>query len=52
MNSRTHIKTKKSTVFVKKNSKINMLQIKNIIKLGTFVIIQENIEVLHQLYVI
>ena len=29
-----------------------MLQMKNIVKLGTIVIIQENIEVLHVLYII
>ena len=29
-----------------------MLQMKNIVKLGTIVIIQENIEVLHVVYII
>ena len=42
----------KNVIFVMKNLKINMLQIKNIVKLGTIVIIQENIEVLHIAYVI
>ena len=35
MNNRTHIKTKVSDIFVKKNLKIKMLLIKNIIKLRT-----------------
>ena len=52
MNNRTHIKTQKSAIFVKENLKINMLQIKNTIKLRTTGIIQENIEVLHIVYVI
>ena len=51
MNNRTHINTRKSAIFAKKNLKINMLQIKNIIKLRTTVIIQENVEVLHIVYV-
>ena len=37
MNSRTHIKTKKYVIFVKKNLKINMLKIKNILKLGPII---------------
>ena len=42
---------KKYTIFVKKNLKINMLQIKGIVKLENIVIIHENIEVLHLVYV-
>ena len=41
-----------SPIFVKKSSKINMLKIKNIAKLGTIVVIQVNIEVLDIVYVI
>ena len=52
MNSRDQTKTEKSATFVKKNLKINMLKIKNIVKLGTIFIIQENIEVLRIVYVI
>ena len=52
MNSRTNIKNQKYAIFVKKNLKINMLQIKDIAKLGTVIIIQENIEVLHIVHVI
>ena len=52
MNSRTHIKTQKSAIFVKTNLKTNMLQILNIIKLGTIVTIQGTIEVLCIAYVI
>ena len=37
----------KFVIFVKKSLKINMLRIKNIAKLGTIVIMQSNIEVLH-----
>ena len=36
----------------KKNVKINMLKIKNVIKLDTIIIIQGNIEVLRMSYVI
>ena len=35
-----------------KNLKINMVKIKNFVKLGTIVIMQRNIEVLHIAYVI
>ena len=42
----------KFVVFVKNNMKINMLKIKIIVKLGTNVIIQVNIKVLHIAYVI
>ena len=45
------MKIQKSVMFVKKNLKINMLKIKNIVKLETIVIIQENIELLHIAYV-
>ena len=38
------------SLFVKKNLKINMLKIKNIVKLGTIVIIQVNTEVPHIAY--
>ena len=41
-----------SVIFVKKNLKINMWKIKNILKLGISVIIQGNIEVLCIAYVI
>ena len=51
MNSRTHIKIQKSTMLVKKNYKINMLNIKNIIKLRKIIILQENLEVLHIVYI-
>ena len=39
-------------MFVKTNLKISMMNVKNIVKLGTIVIIQVNIEVLHISYVI
>ena len=52
MNSRIHFKIKKSAIFVKKKLKINMLQINNIIKLGTIVIMEEIIEVMHIVYVV
>ena len=42
----------KSVVFVKKKLKINILKIKNIVKLEVIVIMQENIKVLHIAYVI
>ena len=38
-------------MFVKKNLKINMLKIKNIIKLGTIAIVQGDVEVLCIAYV-
>ena len=46
------MKMQKSVIFVKKRLKINMLKIKNIVKLEIIVIIQANIEVLHIAYVI
>ena len=42
----------KLIIFVKKNLKINMLKVKNIVKLGTTIILQVNTEVLHMAYVI
>ena len=42
----------KYAIFVKKNLRINMLKIKSVIKLGTSVTMQVNIEVLHIAYVI
>ena len=42
----------KIVVFIKKNLKIDMLKIKNILKLGTIAIILGNIEVLHIAYII
>ena len=44
MHGRTHIKTQKSVVSVKKALKIN---IKSVTRLGAIVIIQENIETLY-----
>ena len=42
----------RSVIFARKNLKINIWKIKNIVKLEIIVIIQENIEVLHMAYVI
>ena len=42
------MKMQKSVILVRKNLKLNMLKIKNILKLGKIVIIQVNIEVLHK----
>ena len=42
----------KSVLFVKKDLKINIWKIKNIVKLEIIVITQENIELLHITYVI
>ena len=50
--SRNHIKMQKFIIFVKKNLKINVWKIKNIVNLEITVIIQENIEVLCIAYVI
>ena len=50
--SRNHMKKQKSVTFVKKNLKINIFEIKNIVKLEIIVIIQGNIEVLRIAYVI
>ena len=52
MNSRNHMKMQKFVVFVKKNLKIKILKITNILKLGTIAIKQVNIEVLHMEYAI
>ena len=46
------LKMQKSVIFVKKNLKINIWKIKNIVKLEIIVIIEENIEKLHIAYVI
>ena len=46
------MKIQKSVIFVKKNLKINIWKIKNIVKLEIIFIIQENIEVLDIAYVI
>ena len=40
------MKLEKSVILVNKNLKLNMLKIKNIIKLGTIVVIQVNVEML------
>ena len=45
-------KMKKIVIFVKKNLKINMLKTKNIVNLGTVVIVQMKIEVLHKAYAV
>ena len=50
--NRNHMKMQKSIIFVKKDLKIKMLKIKNNVKLGTIVIMQVNIDVLHIAYVI
>ena len=52
MNTKNHIKNEKKVYICKKNLKVNMLKMKNIVKLETLVIIQVNIEVLHIAYVI
>ena len=52
MNSITHKKSQKFSIFVNKNLKINMLQIINIVDLGTNAIIQKNIQVLYIISVI
>ena len=52
MNSRDHIKTQKSAEFFEKFMKINILDINNIVKLGSIAVMQQNIEVLHIVYVI
>ena len=57
MNSSTNKQQKscqnaKIVVFIKKNLKIDMLKIKNILKLGTIAIILGNIEVLRIAYII
>ena len=52
MNTRNHIKMQKLVMFVRKNLKINILSIKNIIKLGSIGVIQVIIENLRTVYVI
>ena len=47
MKSRIHMKMQTFAIIVKNNLKINMLTIKNIVKLATIVIMQVNIEVPH-----
>ena len=46
------MKIQKIAIFVKKGLKINMLKIKNTVKLGIIVIIQVNKELLDIVYVI
>ena len=48
--TRNHMKMQRSALFVKKNLKINMLKIKNIVELGTTVIMQVNVEKLQIAY--
>ena len=50
--SRNHVEMQTSFTFLKKNLKINIWKIKNIVKLEIIVIIEENIEKLHIAYVI
>ena len=45
-------KIQKSIIFLKKNSKVNICKIKNILKLEIIVIIHDNIEVLNSAYLI
>ena len=52
MNSKNHLKRKKPLLFVGENLKIDMLTIKNAVKLVIFAMIQLNIEVMHIAYVI
>ena len=47
MSGRGHMKILKSAMFVKKIFKIHILEIKNLVKLGTIVIIQLNVEIFH-----
>ena len=42
----------KLAIFLNKSLKINLLKIKNILKLGTIAVIQRNVEVQHIAYVI
>ena len=46
------MKMHNSVTFLKRNLKINMLKMKNIVKLVIILIIQQNIELLHIAYVI
>ena len=52
MTCKINFKIQKSGIFVKKNLKKNMPQMKNMIKLENVVIIQGYIGVLHRVYVI
>ena len=52
MKSRNHRKTQTFAIFVKKNLKIDMLKIKNIVKVGTIFIIHRNIEVRYRGYLL
>ena len=52
MNSRNYKKRQIFSIFVKKNLRINILQIRNIVKIENIVIMQVNTEVLHIAYVI
>ena len=51
MNNRNYMKMQKTVIF-EKNMKIKKLKIRNVIKLGTIVIIQVNIKVHHIVYVV
>ena len=44
------MKMHKFVIFVKKNLKINMVEMKITVKLGTITIIQENVQVIHIAY--
>ena len=50
--NRNHMKMQKPIIFVKKDLKIKMQKIKNNVKLGTIVIMQVNIDMLHIAYLI
>ena len=52
MNTRNHIKMQKIVIFVRKKLKINILSIKNIIKVRTIDIIQVIIKNLRIVYAI
>ena len=52
MSSRNHVEMQKSVIFKKKNLKISISKIKNIVKLDIIVIIWGNVEVLRIAYVI
>ena len=52
MKTKNHMEFQKSAPFVKKNLNKKMLNMKNIVKLGTIVVIHGNIDVQHIAYVI
>ena len=55
MNKKNQLELKEnanSAIFLEKKLKINMLNIKYIVNLGTIVVIQGNIKVLHITYII